>query len=56
VISKNKWIILALPSAFLEATLEQLKVSLDNKIIVSGVKGLLPKTKSLVGDYVKRLF
>ena len=56
VISKNKWIILALPSAFLEATLEQLKVSLDNKIIVSGVKGLLPKTKSLVGDYVKDYF
>ena len=54
IISRNKWIILATPSAFLEETFEQIKVPLNNKIIVSGVKGILPNSKMLVGVYLEK--
>ena len=56
IISRNKWIILATPSAFLEETFEQIKVPLNNKIIVSGVKGILPNSKMLVGVYLEKKF
>lgn len=56
IISRNKWIILATPSAFLEKTFEQIKVPLNKKIIVSGVKGILPNSKMLVGTYLEKKF
>lgn len=52
VIKKNKWIVLAIPSAYLEGTLEKIKSPLGEKIIISGVKGILPKSNSLIGPYL----
>ena len=37
-----------------EEDLDYIKVPLNNKIIVSGVKGILPNSKMLVGVYLEK--
>ena len=44
-------LIFAIPSAFIYAQLELLKVDISTKIIVSAVKGILPESGFLVGEY-----
>ena len=45
------YIIFAIPSAFLEGELEKLTVSLENKIIFSAIKGIVPETSLIVGEH-----
>ncbi|WP_163409974.1 NAD(P)H-dependent glycerol-3-phosphate dehydrogenase [Flavobacterium ajazii] len=45
------YLIFAIPSAFLNAELEQLTVSLENKIIFSAIKGIVPETSLIVGEH-----
>ncbi|MDN3675210.1 glycerol-3-phosphate dehydrogenase [Flavobacterium branchiarum] len=45
------YIIFAIPSAFLHAELEKLTVSLENKIIFSAIKGIVPETSLIVGEH-----
>ena len=51
VILKSKWIIFALPAAYLEETVAQIKIPLSDKFILSGIKGLLPKSKTTPANY-----
>lgn len=44
-------IILAIPSAFLKDALSGLTVSLQNKLIVSGIKGIVPDDNVVIGEY-----
>ena len=52
LIQKSKWLVLATPSLYLEALLEQVKTPLSEKIVISGVKGILPKSNLLPGAYL----
>ena len=45
------YLIFAIPSAFLNAELEKLTVSLENKIIFSAIKGIVPETSLIVGEH-----
>ncbi len=45
------YIIFAIPSAFVGAELEKLTVSLENKIIFSAIKGIVPETSLIVGEH-----
>lgn len=45
------YIIFAVPSAFLSTELEKLTVSLDDKIIFSAIKGIVPETSLIVGEH-----
>ncbi|MCV9932004.1 NAD(P)H-dependent glycerol-3-phosphate dehydrogenase [Flavobacterium sp. LS1R47] len=45
------YIIFAIPSAFLHAELEKLTVSLENKIVFSAIKGIVPETSLIVGEH-----
>lgn len=45
------YLIFAIPSAFLSAELEKLEVSLENKIIFSAIKGIVPETSLIVGEH-----
>lgn len=56
VVSKCDWIVLAIPSAFLTAEFEKIEVSLTDKVIVSGVKGILPESQLLVGAYLTQKY
>lgn len=44
-------LIFAIPSAFLEAELKKLTVSLKNKILFSAIKGIVPETGLIVGEH-----
>jgi glycerol-3-phosphate dehydrogenase (NAD(P)+) len=45
------YVIFAIPSAFLNAELENLTASLENKIIFSAIKGIVPETSLIVGEH-----
>ncbi len=44
-------LIFAIPSAFLKTELEKLNVSLENKVIFSAIKGIVPETGLIVGEH-----
>ena len=45
------YVIFAIPSAFLSNELEKLTVSLDDKVIFSAIKGIVPETSLIVGEH-----
>ncbi len=52
VVSNAKIIIMASPSAFLKDFLESLTVSLENKFVVSAIKGIIPGDYKTVVEYL----
>ncbi len=44
-------LIFVIPSAFLQKELEKLTVSLEDKIVFSAIKGIVPETSLIVGDH-----
>ena len=44
-------LIFAIPSAFLTKELEKLSISLENKIVFSAIKGIVPETGLIVGEH-----
>ena len=51
VVAKAKYIIFAVPSAFLQSVLKNLTVSLEQKVIFSAIKGIIPEHNQIVGEY-----
>ena len=51
VIEQSDILIVAIPSAFLKDAMTHLNVSLQNKIIVSAIKGLVPDENLIIGSY-----
>lgn len=45
------YLIFVIPSAFLHQELEKLTVSLEDKIVFSAIKGIVPETSLIVGDH-----
>jgi glycerol-3-phosphate dehydrogenase (NAD(P)+) len=45
------YIIFAIPSAFLNGELEKLTVSLQDKVVFSAIKGIVPETSLIVGEH-----
>ena len=52
VIENSDLIVLAVPSAFLKSTLNNLNVSLKEKIIVSAIKGIVPENNTIGGEFI----
>ena len=50
-IKASEILVFAIPSAFLENELQKLTVSLENKIIFSAIKGIVPETGLIVGEH-----
>ena len=50
------YLIFAIPSAFLQQELEKLTVSLEDKIVFSAIKGIVPETSLIVGDHFNTLY
>ena len=53
-ISEADIIFLVMPAAYLKCYLSDLRVSLENKMVVSAVKGIIPDDNQFVTDYLKR--
>ena len=52
VVSEADIVILAVPSAFLQMTLEPLTVSLKDKFVVSAIKGIIPEGYVTIAEYI----
>ena len=50
-VEKADILVFAIPSAFLENELEKLRASLEDKIIFSAIKGIVPETGRIVGEH-----
>lgn len=50
------YLIFAIPSAFLQQELERLSVSLEDKIVFSAIKGIVPETSLIVGDHFNTFY
>ncbi|OAD90449.1 glycerol-3-phosphate dehydrogenase [Aequorivita soesokkakensis] len=50
-VSNADCLIFVIPSAFLHQELEKLTVSLEDKIVFSAIKGIVPETSLIVGDH-----
>ena len=55
-VSEADYLIFVIPSAFLHQELEKLTVSLENKVIFSAIKGIVPETSLIVGDHFNTHF
>lgn len=50
------YLIFAIPSAFVNAELEKLTESLDDKVIFSAIKGIVPETSLIVGEHFHKKY
>ena len=50
-VANADYLIFAIPSAFLSGELENLTESLQNKVIFSAIKGIVPETSLIVGEH-----
>jgi glycerol-3-phosphate dehydrogenase (NAD(P)+) len=56
-IVNSDYIILAIPSAFLNETLKGIaKQDFENKIVFSAIKGIVPEHNLIVGEYLNKIF
>ena len=57
VLSVADWVILAVPAAFVQQALQELPDdALKGKVVISAVKGMIPKENILISDYVERVY
>lgn len=56
LVKKSDTLILAIPSPFLKGHLDKLNVSIEDKIIVSAIKGIIPPENLLVSDYLIKYY
>ena len=52
IVENSDYLVLAVPSAFLKSTLESLKISIKDKIIISAIKGIVPENNTIVGEFI----
>src|SRR5690554_383829 len=50
-VASADYLIFVIPSAFLQKELEKLTVSLEDKVVFSAIKGIVPETSLIVGDH-----
>ncbi len=56
ICEKSDVLVLAIPSAFLDSAMSEVKADLSNKYIVSAVKGIIPQENLIVGQYLNQKF
>lgn len=53
-VSEADILLLAIPAAYLKTYLSELRVPLDDKVVVSAIKGIIPDENMFVTDYLKQ--
>jgi glycerol-3-phosphate dehydrogenase (NAD(P)+) len=49
-------LIIAIPSAFLKETLKDLTTDISGKFVISGIKGLVPDERMVMGEYLHKTY
>lgn len=55
-VAQADYLIFAIPSAFLYKELEKLTVAIENKIVYSAIKGIVPETGMIVGQHFHKTY
>lgn len=50
------FVVFAIPSAFLSSEMAKLTVSLENKVVISAIKGIIPETSLIVGEHFHQTY
>ena len=50
------YLVFVIPSAFLKTELDALSASLQNKVIFSAIKGIVPETSLIVGEHFHQVY
>ncbi|MFV0238181.1 MAG: NAD(P)H-dependent glycerol-3-phosphate dehydrogenase [Flavobacteriales bacterium] len=56
IVSACDYLILAVPSIYVTNAFKELNVSLENKMIFSAIKGIIPEDNSIVGDFLNKKY
>jgi len=56
VISDSDYLIFVIPSAFLDRAMSEVTADMSNKVIVSAIKGIVPKENQIIGEYFNKNF
>jgi len=56
VIENSDLLVLGIPSAFLDHSLSELKIEINQKYIVSAIKGIIPEGNQIVGQYLHQKY
>lgn len=56
VVKHSDILVFAVPSPFLKPHLENLTESLENKIVISAIKGIVPDENLVMGEYFEKFF
>ncbi len=56
VVREADYLIFAIPSAFVKRELDNLTESLDDKVIFSAIKGIVPETSLIVGEHFHEIY
>lgn len=52
VFKSSDYLILAVPSSFLNSSLKNITCDIKNKVVFSAIKGIVPEKNIIVGDYI----
>ena len=56
VVANSDIVIFAVPSAFIQSTMQQFTGTLENHIVVSAIKGMIPDQNILMADYFHQTY
>lgn len=56
IVRRSDIVVFAVPSPFLKSHLENLTVSLSDKIVFSAIKGIVPDENLIIGEYFNQVF
>ena len=56
IISNSDVIIIAVPSEYVNAEMKKIKVNISDKIVICGLKGLVPETNLLFSEHMQKHF
>lgn len=56
IVSQCDYLILAVPSIYVTNAFKKLSVSLENKMIFSAIKGIVPEDNMIVGDFLHKKY
>ncbi|APU68262.1 NAD(P)H-dependent glycerol-3-phosphate dehydrogenase [Christiangramia flava] len=56
IVEESDYLIFAIPSAFLKRELDELQIPLENKVVFSAIKGIVPESSLIVGEHFNRYF
>tara|TARA_B100000902_G_scaffold12252_1_gene14868 strand:+ start:1542 stop:2537 length:996 start_codon:yes stop_codon:yes gene_type:complete len=56
IVKNSEYIVLAVPSVFLKSTLNNLTISIKDKVVISAIKGIVPENNTIIGDFLYNKF